>query len=55
MFWVFCVLFINAHIVYLNYNISIGKKKKMLLSHHDFLKNIAIAWITEEDVGLKKN
>ena len=50
MFWAVGVLLTNAYIIYLTHNLSLGKKKNNLLSHHDFLRDIAIAWITEEDV-----
>lgn len=43
MFWAIGVLLTNSYIVYVNYNISIEKEKKKLLSHYNLLKNIAIA------------
>ena len=39
---------------YLTYNLSVGKDKKHLISHHHFLKNIVIAWINQEDIEKMK-
>ena len=44
----------NAYVVYLDVNEQKGIKKSKLLSHHNFLKEIALAWIRKDVVGKKR-
>ena len=39
----------NAYIMYIKINVSDGAEKKNLLSHHDFWKAIAFAWINQKE------
>ena len=41
-FWAFGVLFVNAYVCYWHYTISIGRCP---MSHYDFHKSIALAWL----------
>ena len=43
----------NAYIIYLKVNEEYGLKKKDLLSHHDFQRAIALAWIGHDDNKLQ--
>jgi len=43
------VLLTNAHIAYRRFCIDEGLDEKELLSHHDFLKDIAFAWINPKE------
>jgi hypothetical protein len=45
LFWAEGVMLVNAYILYIKYNMMMGKKKKDLLSQYDFRKQIALAWI----------
>ena len=36
---------VNAYIMYANLNVQEGRRKKDVLSHHDFGKSIALLWI----------
>ena len=47
MFWAIGVLMVNAYIMYVAINTMTGKKKKELLSHHDFCASIALSWIAD--------
>ena len=39
----------NAYVIYLHVNLENGMKKKDLLSHHDFRKVVALAWINPSE------
>ena len=54
MYWSFGVMLTNAYVVYLDVNEQKGIKKSKLLSHHNFLKEIALAWIRKDVVGKKR-
>jgi hypothetical protein len=47
-FWGMGVLMVNAYVSYVRFNILNGKKKKDLLSHYEFRKQIALAWLDPE-------
>jgi len=42
IFWAFGVMLVNAYVLYVSLNLKAGKKKKDLLSHHDFRTAISI-------------
>ena len=43
--WSLGLQLVNAYKIYVNLNLDAGKKMKDLVSHHDFRKSIALAWI----------
>ena len=45
LFWGIGVIFTNAYVIYVFVNVKAGKKKQQLISHHDFRKELALAWI----------
>ena len=47
-FWAFSVLLVNAYVCYHHYTISIGKCP---MSHYDFCKSIALAWLDPKLYG----
>ena len=44
-FWGFGVTLVNAYVLYCKVNLKAGKRRKDLLSHHDFNQSIALDWI----------
>jgi Transposase IS4 len=44
-FWGLGIVIVNAYICYVEFNLTAGKKKKDLLSHYEFRKAIALAWL----------
>ena len=46
MFWDIDVIIVNAYIVYRKVNLEAGVIKSDLLSHHNFRKQVAMAWIS---------
>ena len=52
--WWLGVNLVNAYIMYVNVNMLAGKEKKDLMSHHDFRKSIALAWINPDPVSPSK-
>jgi Transposase IS4 len=44
-FWGMGVLMVNAYVAYVKYSLQNGKKKSELLSHYEFRKAIALAWL----------
>lgn len=49
LFWGMGVLMVNAYVCYLRYHLMNTKKKKSdLLSHYEFRRQIALAWIDPE-------
>ena len=48
LFWGLGTILTNAYVTYLKVNELFETPKNNLLSHHDFQKSIAIAWITGE-------
>ena len=46
MFWAIGVILFSAYIVYRSFNLEAGASKKDLLSHHNFLKQVSMAWIS---------
>ena len=57
LFWALGSMLTNAYVLYLSVNIAYGIPKKDRLSHHNFQKAIALAWIggPEEEQVQKKN
>ena len=49
LFWAIGVMLTNAYIIYITINLKKGKNKKDLFSHHDFRKEIALAWINPNE------
>ena len=48
MFWAIGVILVNAYVVYVSFMRREGVPEKSILSHHDFRKAIALAWINPE-------
>ena len=46
MFWGFGVILVNDYIVYRSVNLEAGVSKSDLLLHHNFRKQVAMAWIS---------
>ena len=46
LLWAVCVILVNAYIVYRIMNLKAGVSKSYLLLHHNFCKNIEMAWIS---------
>ena len=44
-FWGMGVLMVNSYVEYLNYMLEQGIDRKAILSHYEFQKDIALAWI----------
>lgn len=51
MFWALGTMLVNSYILYVQYNLMKGRKKRDLLSHHDFRREIAMFWINPEYKG----
>jgi hypothetical protein len=45
MFWGLGIQLVNSYILYVKYKLSVGCKKKQLLSQYEFRRDIAMAWI----------
>ena len=48
MFWAIGTLLTNSYVVYLKINSLHGIRKKELLSHYEYRKDIAMYWINPE-------
>ena len=51
MFWALGTMLVNAYVLYVQFNFLKGRKKRDLLSHHDFRREIALYWINPEYKG----
>jgi hypothetical protein len=47
------VLMVNAYVAYVKYNLMQGKKKSYLLSHYEFWRAIALAWLDPDQFDVK--
>ena len=45
LFWGMEVMMVNAYLCYVKFQIMNGKKKSECMSHNDFRRQIALAWI----------
>jgi Transposase IS4 len=52
-FWGMGVLLVNAYVSYVKFNLMNGKKKNELLSHYEFRKAIALAWLDPDQYDTK--
>ena len=44
-FWSIGVIIVNSYVLYVKVNLAAGKRRKDLLSHHDYNKSVALDWI----------
>jgi hypothetical protein len=47
LFWWIGVMLVNAYLYYVAVNLAAGLLKHKILSHHDFRKSVALAWINQ--------
>ena len=46
MFWDIGVILVNYYIVYIRVNLEAGVSKSNLIPHHNFRKQVVMAWIS---------